>query len=421
MHFISTYILPIMVVFSFFIIWMVGARGVTQIMGSPMGASIMSAKQVVAISAFFGVVGALLSGHIVSKTYENILFSDAARGASSATTKALFVFVATVFIWMYIARLKSSLFSFSYTVVSALVASFYFGLGYDAIHWFIVVKIAVTWLISPFFCYFLTIVIYRLFHHLISKKTDPILAVRRAGSMTLSLFVTTFFLIVIYSGFSISDTTPSLYASLAMACFIGVIFYIISIFSMKSVVVVETDDPGVAESNTENLIKPLALLIVFVLPFSLGANNVANGVGPLLLGSRIGVLDFPADFQSLGSFLMAGSAIFLLGLVVSGLRQIEEMGRKFTELTPMRSFSIITATSLTIMLGTGFGVPLSTFHTAAGGVLAFSCVTAPRGGAGSMAIGRFLESFFIPWFLTVPATVFTAGMLYLLSGIVFSG
>lgn len=416
MQVISSYIFPMMAIFSFFIVWIIGTRGITHIMGSPMGASIMSSKQAIVISAVFGLAGVLLSGHQVSAAYGDMIFLDTSQEGASRSARVLLIFVATFFLWISFARRRSSLFSCSYTVVCSLIGSSLFGLGYHSIHWLAVSKILLAWLISPFVCYFLTILVYRTFRHFSLRQADPVKATRRAGPLAVFIFITIFCFIVFYNGISIMTEEPSVALLLAVPCLIGVVFYLISVFSVKKISSETTNNSMITESNTESLVRPLALLIVFVLPFSLGANNVANGVGPLLLSLQIDTSNLLSGVQSpLGWLLLSGGVVFLSGLLFSGFRLIDELGRKFTELTPVRSFSIIIATSVTIMIGTGFGIPLSTFHTTAGGVLAFSYLTASYGDTGKMEVGRFFGSFFVPWFLTIPGTIFIAGVLHLLS------
>lgn len=415
MPMISFYMLLTMSLFAFLIIWLIGARSVTQIMGSPMGASIMSSRQAVLISAVSGFAGVLVSGNSVSNTYENLIFQDIAVDQAE-NTNALLIFVSTVFIWMYFAAKRSTLFSFSYAVVSSLVASFVFSVGFHSIHWLFVGKIVITWLLSPILCYLLTLTIYRIFRRIMLHKSDPVSATRRVGPWAVFVFITLFCWIVYACGISFLVEPPSLSTLIVVPCLVGFIFYLWSVSAIKKLPSFNDDNSNIAESNAERLVNPLALLIVFVLPFSLGANNVANGVGPLLLSSKLGVLDFPAEFIYLrGWLLFLGGFIFLMGLVFSGFRHIKEMGRQFTELTPIRIFSMIAATSLVIMTGTAFGIPLSTFHTAAGGVLVFSCITPPFAGPGNRECGRVFSCYFFPWFVTVPATILIAGGLHVLT------
>ena len=417
MPMISFYMLLTISVFAFLIIWLIGARSVTQIMGSPMGASIISSKQAVLISAVSGFAGVLVSGNLVSNTYENLIFQAVAVDQTKIT-KALLIFVSTVFIWMFFTARRSSLFSFSYAIVSSLVASFVFSLGINSIHWILVGKIAITWLLSPILCYLFTLTVYRIFRRLMLHNSDPVSATRNVGPWAVFVFITLFSFIVYSRSISFLVESPTLYALIIVPCIVGGIFYLLSVSAMKKVPPFDEDDnnSNIAESNAERLVNPLALLIVFLLPFSLGANNVANGIGPLLIASKLGTLDMSDAFIHLrGWLLFLGGLVFLMGLIFSGFRHIKEMGRKFTELTPIRVFSMILATSLVIVIGTAFGMPLSTFHTAAGGVLVFSCITPSFTGPGKRECGRVFGSYFIPWFITVPATILIAGGLHILA------
>ena len=413
MQAVSFHLMPIMIVFSAAILWFIGARGVTQILSSPMGASIMSSKQAVIISAVFGVAGVMLSGHIVSNTYENIVFLNASADPVTIA-RTLIVFVATTFIWMFFAARGGALFSFSYTVVCSLVASFLFGIGYDAINRMLVVKIMVVWLISPFVCYLLTLFVNRLFQSMILQQENPVVSVLKKGPWAVFSFVTVFGVIIFYGGISFLPEQYPTYLGVAVPCLFGAVFYILSLVSIKDVAPPTSDDAILAESTAEGIVRKLALLVVFVLPFSLGANNIANGIGPLFLGLKAGLLTMPGKTQNpLGWLLLFGGGVFVLGLLSSGLHHMQGMSRKFTELTPVRSFSIIVAASLTIMIATSFGIPLSTFHTVAGGVLAFSHITASSQKTAKIEVGKFLGGYLLPWFFTIPGTFLIAGALHM--------
>lgn len=417
MNNIASHITPIMVSYAVAIIWIIGSRGVSQIMGSPMGASIMSSKQAVMISAVFGLIGVLISGHHVSATYQAIVFLDVPQ-ATTQISKTLLLFVVTVFSWMYIARRNYALFSCSYGVVSALVSATFFGMGHHAVNWPLVTKILIAWLVSPFINYFMTIFIYRIIHTFIVKRKNAVHARRQTGSWIVFIFISLFSFIVYHSGVAFGTGQPSLFETLLVACGFGALFGGIAYVVIGKASAMLPGGYVDAESSTEGHVKYLALLIVFVLPFSLGANNVANGIGPLLLHFKwiADPFAFTADNALLG-LLFAGGVVLVSGLLFSGLQLVDEMGRKFTELTPIRSLSIIISTSLILMFGTGLGMPLSTFHTIAGGVLAFSYLSPSFEDVGKIEVGRFIGSFFIPWFLTIPGTFFVAGFFHSLLGL----
>ena len=64
-----------------------------------------------------------------------------------------------------------------------------------------------------------------------------------------------------------------------------------------------------------------------------------------------------------------GSIGIVIGLSTWGWRVIETIGKKITELTPVRGFSAEFAAATTIVLASRLRIPISTTHTLVGGVL----------------------------------------------------
>jgi phosphate/sulfate permease len=86
-----------------------------------------------------------------------------------------------------------------------------------------------------------------------------------------------------------------------------------------------------------------------------GSNDVANSISPLLIVFEIHYM------KSKYAFFL-GSAGIAVGLLLLGHRVIETVGKKVIKLDFPKGFSAQFATSISVIIGTVLGLPLSTTH-----------------------------------------------------------
>jgi PiT family inorganic phosphate transporter len=97
-----------------------------------------------------------------------------------------------------------------------------------------------------------------------------------------------------------------------------------------------------------------------------------------------------------------------LGTLFGGWRIIHTMGSRITRLRPVGGFCAETGGAFSILIATGFGVPVSTTHAITGaivGVGAMNRVSAVRWGVA----GRIVWA----WILTIPASAAVAAIMWL--------
>jgi PiT family inorganic phosphate transporter len=98
-----------------------------------------------------------------------------------------------------------------------------------------------------------------------------------------------------------------------------------------------------------------------------------------------------------------------LGTMLGGWRIVKTMGARITRIRPFGGFCAETAGGITLLLASGFGIPVSTTHTITGaivGVGAAQRISAVRWGVA----GRIVWA----WILTIPMAATMAGLSYLI-------
>jgi len=106
-----------------------------------------------------------------------------------------------------------------------------------------------------------------------------------------------------------------------------------------------------------------------ILSFAHGANDVANAVGPLAaIYDALAHTTISAKAAIPLWVMVVGGVGLSIGLALFGPRLIKTIGTEITELDQMRAFSIMMAASITVVIASQLGLPVSSTHIAVGGV-----------------------------------------------------
>jgi inorganic phosphate transporter, PiT family len=126
----------------------------------------------------------------------------------------------------------------------------------------------------------------------------------------------------------------------------------------------ENSKDGVNHLFTWPLVCSAALL-----SFAHGANDVANAVGPLAAiyeAVKTGVIATKAGTPLW--IMVLGALGLAVGLALYGARLIRTVGKEITELDQMRAYSIAMAATVTVIVASQLGMPVSTTHISIGAV-----------------------------------------------------
>lgn len=162
------------------------------------------------------------------------------------------------------------------------------------------------------------------------------------------------------------------------------------------------------DEKIENLYKYLQIFSSSCVAFAHGANDVANAIGPF-----IGILYVYEHTTIVGKsyapkwvFIMGGAGI-VIGLFTYGYKIIKTIGVKICKMTPIRGYSIELATSLTVLIASISGIPISTTHCVVGAEIGL-CLIENRHNMNWRLIGKT----FIMWILTIFATGTISALLF---------
>ena len=414
----------------------IGANDVANNMGPAVGGKVLTITTAVLIAAICEASGALLAGGDVVKTVsKGIIMLDSSISINSFRYLMLSALLSAA-LWINLATILNSPVSTTHSIVGGVLGAGLAAAGINVVNWFTMGKIAASWVISPvlggiiaaIFLLFIKINILNKEDKInAAKKWVPLLIAIMAGAITAYMTIKGFKKIYQASIIEIFGYTIAIF-------FIS--YFLAKPFIKKQLVDLKNDKNDIYTLFNFPLIIGVALLC-----FAHGANDVANSVGPLAaIVSTFTDTNQVASKVNLPFWVMfVGAAGISFGLLLFGPKLIKTVGQKITRLNAPRAYCVAISSSITVLIATTFGLPVSSTHIAIGSIFGVGFLreflenpnkqkirpghqlndTAEEAFAEldrrikrRLVRRRFLYSIAAAWLITVPASAFMAGMIY---------
>jgi PiT family inorganic phosphate transporter len=361
----------------------IGANDVANNVGPAVGSRAMTLTMAIVIAAIFEAAGALIAGGEVVKTIKKGIIDIAAFGGNADPfIWAMMAALLAAALWLNFATAMKAPVSTTHSIVGGVMGAGIAAAGFSIVSWSTMAKIAASWVISPL----LGGVIAAAFLFAIKKsiifKEDKIKAAKQYVPVFVALMSWAFVTYLVLKGLkkiwpqvveilnilplvSIEMTKkPSFLTALIIGAIIGIAVY----FILKGKLAVQTDIKNSKEAVNTLFTIPLVFAAA-LLSFAHGANDVANAIGPLaaindavVSGGISSKASIPLWVMGVGAFGIA------IGLALYGPKLIKTVGSEITELDQVRAFSIAMAASITVIIASQLGLPVSSTHIAIGGV-----------------------------------------------------
>lgn len=393
-------LLILTILFGFFMAWGVGANDVANAMGTSVGAKAITLKQAILIAMVFEFAGAYLAGGEVTSTIRSgiidpELLSDEPEllvfGMMSALLAAgIWLLIATTFGWPV---------STTHSIVGAIVGFASVGISVEAVNWAKVGTIASSWVISPLMAGTGSFLLFMSVRKFVFDTKDPFVAAKRA--VPVYIFMVGFIISMVtmvkglkHVGLDLTFRQSIMY-SLMFAGLISVLG-VVALTRIKRVV----DSASHDIVNIERMFGVLMLFTACSMAFAHGSNDVANAIGPLaavnsIISSGGNVMQTAAMPNWI---LLLGAGGIVAGLALYGYRVMRTIGTHITELTPSSGFAAELAAASTVVIASGYSLPVSTTHTLVGGVLGVGLAK----GLHALNL-RVVGAIFVSWLVTLPA------------------
>jgi len=406
----GTVLIVIAVLFGLYMTWGIGANDVANVMGTSVGSGAITIKTAIIIAAIFEFGGAALAGGHVTKTIRKGIIDPS--GIADNPEILVFGMLAALLaaaIWLMVASNRGWPVSTTHSIVGALVGFAMAGIGFDAVKWGKIGQIAASWVVSPVLGGVIAVILMLSIRHLILNTDNPFKSAKRWGPVYVFLVGFIMALVTIFKGLKHLNLEFSGPMSFLLAAIFGVIIAAIGWVMINKVQVNEDADKEFHFASVEKVFTPMMIFTACSMAFAHGANDVANGVGPL--AAVYGLIQSGGELAQKSEMplwiLVLGGGGIVLGLVTYGYKVMQTIGTKITELTPSRGFCATMAAAITVVLASRLGLPVSTTHIAVGGVIGVGLAR----GIGAIDL-RVIGGIIVSWVVTLPVGGILAALIF---------
>nr|WP_314901973.1 anion permease [uncultured Deefgea sp.] len=344
----------------------IGANDVANNVGPAVGSKALTMGGALIIAAIFEAAGAIIAGgDVVSTIRSGIIDPNLIPDKQTFIWIMLAALLAGA-LWLNVATAIGAPVSTTHSIVGAVLGAGVAAGGMGIADWAQVGTIAASWVISPLLGGIFAALFLYLIKRTITYQQDMIAAAAKMVPLLVGLMAWTFSTYLMLKGLNKIWKVEFLTA-LGIGFAVGVVVCAVIMPIIKSRVrEVENTKQSVNNFFTIPLIFAAALL-----SFAHGANDVANAIGPLaaindaLMSSDASL----HDKASIPLWIMVIGAIGIsLGLALYGPKVIRTVGSEITELDQTRAFCIALAATITVIVASQMGLPVSSTHIAVGGV-----------------------------------------------------
>ncbi|KAG1650283.1 putative phosphate permease [Nymphon striatum] len=317
----------------------IGANDVANNVGPAVGSQALTLVGAILIAGIFEAAGALIAGgDVVSTIKKGIIDPSVIKDSSPVST--------------------------THSIVGGVMGAGIAAGGWSIVNWDKMAAIASSWVISPVLGGIIAAAFLYLIKHTITYKDDKIEAAKRIVPILLSLMAWSFSTYLVMKGLK-----KLWKVDFFMALGIGFLTAIVIYFIIKPLIAKAADK---LENDKIPLTALFTIPLIFaaaMLSFAHGANDVANAVGPLAAINDAITHGGVATKAAIPLWVMLVGAIGIsLGLALFGPKLIRTVGSEITELNKMRAFSVAMAASITVIIASQLGLPVSSTHIAVGGI-----------------------------------------------------
>jgi PiT family inorganic phosphate transporter len=342
----------------------IGANDVANNVGPAVGSRALSLVGALAIAAIFESAGALIAGGDVVSTIRKGIIDPAAVADSSIFIWAMMAALISSALWVNLATYVGAPVSTTHSVVGGVLGAGVAAVGFSAVNWMTMSKIAASWVISPLLGGVIAAMFLAFIKINIIYQPNKIEAARRWVPVLVALMASVFSCYLIMKG--LKRLWQPDYNTLML---VGVAIFAGAFGLLRPWVRKKSEGMENRNQSLRTLFHLPLICSAALLSFAHGANDVANAIGPLaailhavFTGDVASKVDIPIWV------MMIGAAGISLGLFLYGPRLIRLVGEQITKMNPMRAFCVALSAAITVIVASSLGLPVSSTHITVGAV-----------------------------------------------------
>ncbi|MEE8296168.1 MAG: inorganic phosphate transporter, partial [Sphingomonadales bacterium] len=417
----------------------IGANDVANNIGPAVGSKVLTMGGALLIAAIFEASGALIAGGDVVSTISKGIINPDAIPTAKAFILAMMAALLAAALWINLATWVGAPVSTTHSIVGGVLGAGVATAGLMTVNWPVMGGIAAAWVISPvmggvFAALFLVIIKFMVLY-----RRHKVKAAITWVPILVGIMATAFSVYLAIKGFK-KIWTPNLIEIIAL----GIGAFVVAFFATKPLVKRASVKIGNTKKEVNALFKIPMIFAAALLSFAHGANDVANAVGPLAaIVSTVTTEGISATVGIPLWVMLIGGVGLSVGLILYGPKLVKTVGSEITKLNPSRAFSVALSAAITVIIASWLGLPVSSTHTAVGGVFGVGFLREFLGNRRVHMMGsffhhetgkktpimqkinsriaslearklvrrRYLYTICAAWIITVPVSAFLAGLL----------
>ena len=344
----------------------IGANDVANNVGPAVGSRALTLGGALAIAAVFEAAGAIIAGGEVVGTIRNGIIDPNLIPDTDTFVWIMMAALIAGALWLNIATAIGAPVSTTHSIVGAILGGGIAASGTGIVNWGTMGSIAASWVVSPILGGLVAAAFLYLIKRSITYKPDMMAAARKVVPWLVAAMALVFSVYILQKGLK-----QIVHISLMQATLIGLVIAL-GVFALVRWQLKQSKSQLLEGKQGVNSLFTVPLIFAAaLLSFAHGSNDVANAIGPLAAIVDV-YTAHPGEFGASAAIplwvMMIGALGIVIGLALFGPKVIRTVGTGITELDQMRAYCIAMAATLTVIIASQLGLPVSSTHIAVGGV-----------------------------------------------------
>ncbi|AMQ18611.1 inorganic phosphate transporter [Thermococcus peptonophilus] len=392
--------LLITIIVGFGMAWAIGANDAANSMSTAVGAKAITPKQAVLIAGVLEFTGAYFFGKSVTETIrKGILYPDKITDPNILVYGSVAALLAAT-IWLVIATKFGLPVSTTHSIIGGIVGYGIVYAGFSVVNWGKMTQVVLSWILSPIIGAIMAFFVFKALTKSIFERNDPVKSSKIWSPFWVGLafvVIGTMFYIKVLHGKDLGRGVI-FYGIPA-----GLVVFLILFFALRAKF--PSSDPFI---GVESIFRRVQVITSGYVALAHGANDVANAIGPVAAVYAVATMGMAGMKVPVPRWILAmGGLGIALGVATYGYRVMETVGRRITELTNTRGFTIDFSAATVVLVASWLGLPISTTHVVVGAVIGVGLAR------GVKAINKdIVRDIIISWFVTVPVAALISASLF---------
>ncbi len=392
------------VAIGFWMAWNIGANDVANSMGTAVGSKAITPRQAAVIAGIMNFTGAYFFGKMVTETIrKGILYPNRITDPWVLVYGSLSALLAAS-IWLIFATYKGLPVSTTHSIIGGIIG---YGIAYagtSIVNWGKVAQVVMSWILSPIFGAVMAYIVFRAVRRTILAREDPVRAARVWAPVWIGLafvVIGTMFYLKVLHGHVLYRAV--IIAGVPTGVAVGLISYVLLRIYIRHI---RSGDPYI---DVEwDIFRKVQIVTASYIALAHGSNDVANAIGPVAAAYAVISMGMAGIKVPVPKWILAmGGLGIAVGVFMYGYKVMETVGKKITELTNTRGFSIDFSAATVILMASWLGMPISTTHTVVGSVIGVGLAR------GVKAINKgIVRDMIISWFVTIPVAAAISAVIF---------